>query len=91
MGRTNPTYRNRLEEFKNKFKPFRKGLRKENKQYLDSLWSKAYSFAGAASYMNSPRPGLPAIISILLGIQKDTIENQEKVQQLEKRIEELEQ
>jgi len=90
MGRTNATYRNHLDNFIQKFKPFRKGLRKENKQFLDKLWEKAHSHAQAAAYMNSANPGLPAIISIILGIQKETIENQEEIENLKQRVQKLE-
>jgi hypothetical protein len=90
MGRTNSTYRNHLDKFIDRFKPFRRGLRKENKEYLDSLWEKAHSYAQAGAYLNSSNPGLPALISMLVGVQKETQTNQEEIQKLKERIEELE-
>jgi hypothetical protein len=90
MGRTNSTYRNHLDNFIDRFKPFRRGLRKENKEYLDSLWEKAHSYAQAGAYLNSSNPGLPALISMLVGVQKETQTNQEEIQKLKERIEELE-
>lgn len=90
MGRTNSTYRNHLDSFISRFRPFRKGLREENKQYLDSLWEKAHSYAHAAGYMNSGNPGMPAIISMLLGLQEEVRENREELENLKQRIEELE-
>lgn len=90
MGRTNATYRNHLDNFIDKFKPFRRGLREENKKYLESLWEKAHSYAQAGSYMNAANPGLPAIISMLLGMQKETQENREEIENLKQRIQELE-
>lgn len=90
MGRTNSTYRNHLDNFIENFKPFKRGLREENKQYLNSLWEKAHSFSQAASYLNHSNPGLPAIISMILGIQKETRKNQEQIQELKQRVEELE-
>ncbi len=90
MGRTNATYRNHLDNFIDNFKPFKRGLRKENKQYLDSLWEKAHRYAQAAAYMNASNPGLPAIISMLLGVQKETQENSEEIENLKQRIQELE-
>ena len=84
MGRTNATYRNHLDRFIERFEPFRKGLRKENKQYVDMLWEKAHSYASAGAYMNPSNPGLPAMISIMLGLQKD-------IDQLENRLDSLEQ
>lgn len=90
MGRTNSTYRNHLDNFIDRFKPFRRGLRKENKEYLDGLWEKAHSYAQAGAYLNSSNPGLPALISMLVGVQKETQTNQEEIQKLKERIEELE-
>jgi archaellum component FlaC len=75
MGRTNATYRNHLDSFIDNFRPFRKG---------------AHSFAQAASYMNAVNPGLPAIISMLLGVQKETEENRDEIEKLKQRIQELE-
>ncbi len=83
MGRTNQTYRNRLETFKDRFKPFRKALRKSDKKYLDSLWEKAFYHASASSYMNPRDPGASAIISIQL-------EQEKEIQRLKKRLEEME-
>lgn len=83
MGRTNATYRNKLDEFMERFGPFRRALRKENKDHFDSLWEKAHGFASAGAYLNSTEPGTTAIFSMMLGLQKD-------IERLEKRIEELE-
>jgi hypothetical protein len=90
MGRTNATYRNHLDNFIERFQPFRKGLRKENKQYLDELWEKAHGYAAAAAYMNSPKPGVPAMVSIMVGLQKDVSQLSDKLENLEDRVEELE-
>lgn len=83
MGRTNATYRNHLDNFIDSFNPFKRALREENKEHLNQLWEKAHSYASAAAYMNSTDPGAPALISIMLGLQKD-LEN------LESRVEKLE-
>jgi hypothetical protein len=83
MGRTNATYRNHLERFTERFKPFRKGLREQNKEFLDRLWEKAHRYASAGAYMNPSNPGLPAMISIMMGLQKD-------IDQLENRLDSLE-
>lgn len=90
MGRTNSTYRNHLDSFINRFKPFRRGLRKENKKYLDSLWEKAHGFAQAGAYLNSSNPGLPVLISMMLGLQKETHKNRKEIENLKERLEEIE-
>ncbi len=83
MGRTNQTYRNRLETFIQQFKPFRKALRRKDKTYLDSLWEKAHYHSSASSYMNPRDPGATAIVSIQL-------EQEKEIQRLKKRIEDAE-
>ena len=87
MGRTNATYRNHLDSFIERFKPFRKGLRRENKQYLDRLWEKAHSFASAGAYMNPSNPGLPAMISMMVGLQKEIDEVENRIESLEEELE----
>lgn len=86
MGRTNATYRNHLDNFINGFKPFRKALRKENKEYLDMLWEKAHRYSSAAAYMNSSKPGLPAMMSIMLGLQRQVEEVKQRLEELEQEI-----
>ena len=83
MGRTNQTYRNRLEQLKKRFKPFRKALRSEDKKFLDSLWEKAFYHASASSYMNPRNPAETALISI-------QVEQEKEIQRLKKRVSEIE-
>jgi hypothetical protein len=88
MGRTNSTYRNHLDSFIEQFKPFRKGLREKNKEHLDSLWEKAHRFASAGAYMNPANPGLPAMISMMMGLQQDISELEERLEEVEESVEE---
>lgn len=87
MGRTNSTYRNHLDSFIDRFRSFRKGLRKENKEHLDRLWEKAHRHASAAAYMNPKDPTLPALISIMLGLQKELEENRREIEELKQELE----
>ena len=87
MGRTNATYRNHLDSFINRFSSFRKGLRKENKKHLDRLWEKAHEHASAAAYMNPTDPALPALISMMIGVQKEVRENRREIEELKERLE----
>ncbi|MFB6145501.1 MAG: hypothetical protein ABEJ99_03270 [Candidatus Nanohaloarchaea archaeon] len=80
MGRTNPTFRNYLEDFKGQWSEFRKALRKEDQEALDRIFVKADSHAHAASYMNSSNPVLPILFSILIEQEKEI---QELCQQVE--------
>jgi hypothetical protein len=83
MGRTNGTYRQHLDDFLNSLRPFRKALRAENRESFDNLEESAHSFAHAGSYLNYSNPRLPALLSMILG-------NRKKLNELEKRLEELE-
>lgn len=90
MGRTNSTYRNHLDHFINEFSPFKQALRKENKQYLNGLFEKASSFAHAGAYLNSTNPALPAMISMMLGLQKEIEHNRSEIQQIKEEMEKVE-
>ena len=83
MGRTNQTYRNRLENLKDQFKPFKKALRQEDKKFLDSLWEKAFYHASASSYMNPRNPAETALMSI-------QVEQEKEIQRLKRRVKEIE-
>jgi len=83
MGRTNATYRQHLDNFLDSLRPFRKALRTENRESFDELKESAHSFAHAGSYLNYSNPRMPAIISMILG-------NRKKLNELEKRVERLE-
>lgn len=89
MGRTNSTYRNHLDRFIDQFKPFRKGLRQENKEFLDGLWEKAHRFASAGAYMNPSNPGLPALISIMIGLQKEIETNKKEIQKIKRHMDDV--
>ncbi|MFB6209742.1 MAG: hypothetical protein ABEJ56_06440 [Candidatus Nanohaloarchaea archaeon] len=82
MGRTNRTYRQHLEQFFEQLRSFRKELRSDEEHFTD-LEEKAYSSAHAASQLNSTSPGMPAFLSILLGLQKQLNELEERVEELE--------
>lgn len=90
MGRTNSTYRNHLDKFMTKFKPFKRGLREENKEFLDNLWEKAHRYSSAASYMNHANPGLPIMVSMMLGMQKEIKSTQKQLERLENQVDKLE-
>lgn len=87
MGRTNSTYRNHLDNLIKQFKPFKKALRERNKQHLDQLWEKTHKYSSAGAYMNHSNPALPALISIMLGMQKEINKNREQLEQIKKSLE----
>lgn len=90
MGRTNATYRNHLDSLVSRFQKFRKGLRYEDQKHFDSVWEKAFEHAAAAAHMNSSSPGLPAIVSVMVGQQKEISALSEQVDELQEKVEEIE-
>jgi hypothetical protein len=66
-----------------RFERFRRGLRSDAQRAFDRVWEHAHRHASAASYMNTSKPGMAAVLSMMVGMQRE-------IQQLEQRIEELE-
>lgn len=62
-------------------------MRREKKDYLDSLWEKAHRYASAGAYMNPSNPGLPAMISIMIGLQEDISDLEERIERVEEMVE----
>ncbi|MFP4038761.1 MAG: hypothetical protein ACLFTA_03185 [Candidatus Nanohaloarchaea archaeon] len=87
MGRTNQTYRNRLEKLKESFKPFRQALRREDRKHLDALWEKAFYHASASSYMNPRNPAETALISIQVEQEKEIHRLKQRMGKLEEQME----
>lgn len=83
MGRTNGTYRQHLEKFFKRLKSFKEELRSGNRKHFNDLEEKAYSNAHAASRLNHSSPGMPAFLSMILGLQKQINEIEGRIEKLE--------
>ncbi len=83
MGRTNPTYRNSLENIRKQWSGFRRGLRQENRKYFDEFFEDASKHASAASYMNPKNPAITVFLSSI-------VQQRKKIDELEQRIREME-
>lgn len=70
MGRTNPTYRDRLDRLEREWAEYRRGLRAADKRYFDQLFEHGREYAHAAGYLNHPTPELPLLVSILLAHER---------------------
>ncbi len=70
MGRTNPTFRNRIQSIEQEWKPFRRGLRKHEQAYFDLCFSHAYARADAAGYQNPIDPWPALLLSIVIEQQR---------------------
>lgn len=86
MGKTNPTYRQLLDEWIDDWKHFRRGLRNHWPDAFDELMDGAKQHADAATYSNPAGPAeieAHAFMSICL-------EQQLRIRELEERVDELE-
>lgn len=70
MGRTNPTYRDRLEGLEREWADYRRGLRAGEQAHFDRLFEHGRTYAHAAGYCNHPTPELPLLLSILLAHER---------------------
>jgi hypothetical protein len=71
MGRTNPTFRDELEQLRREWRPYRRALRRENQAAFDALLEHAQAHADAASYANPTDPVVLALLSMLLAQEKE--------------------
>lgn len=83
MGRTNPTYRDRLRQIESEYEPFRKALRKQYVDHFDQLFDHGRQFADAGGYQNAMDTMEPFLLSIVLAQEK-------RISELEAGVEELE-
>lgn len=66
MGRTNPTYRDYLRTFEERWAAYRRALRRHHQPHFDRLLERARCHADAASYVNSTDPETAILLSICL-------------------------
>lgn len=70
MGRTNPTYRDRLDALEGEWAAYRRGLRSAEQAHFDCLFAHGREYAHAAGYLNHPTPEFPLLVSILLAHER---------------------
>ncbi|WP_276260610.1 hypothetical protein [Haloglomus litoreum] len=83
MGRTNPTYRDRLRGLEERWQPYRRGLRRREQGHYDQLWADARQHADAAGYLNHDEPLFPVFLSMLLAQQARIATLEEQLTALE--------
>lgn len=82
MGRTNPTYRDRLNELEREFDAYRRALRASEQSHFDQLFEHGRTYAHAAGYLNHPNPEIPYLVSVLLAHERRIAELSEQVAEL---------
>jgi hypothetical protein len=70
MGRTNPTYRDVLRGFEDRWQPYRRALRHEDQARFDQLLGHARTHADAAGNLNHQSPVVPVLLSIALAQER---------------------
>lgn len=83
MGRTNPTFRDRLRQFEENRAKLRRSLRQQYQRDFDTIIEHARQFADAAGYQNPREPEREILFSIILGQQTEIRELKQRVAELE--------
>lgn len=90
MGRTNPTFRDTLRRFRERWQPYRRALRNQFQGHFDSLIEQGERFADAAGYQNPADSTNAVFLSMLLGHEVDIRGLEDRVDELESQIDEEE-
>ena len=85
MGRTVLPFSRVLEQEVQEWKKFRRGLRKEDQQFLDRLFEEARLHVQAGVYASRPWPFETILVSILIEHEKVLVELRSKLKALEER------
>ena len=90
MGRTNPTFRDNLRRFRERWQPYKRALRQQYQERFDRLLEQGERFADAAGFQNPADADKAILVSMLLGHEVDLSELDDRVDDLERRLDELE-
>jgi hypothetical protein len=85
MGRTVLPFSRVLEQEVQEWRKFRRGLRKEDQEFLDRLFGEARLHVQAGVYASRPWPFETILVSILLEHEKALAELRSKIKALEER------
>lgn len=86
MGRTNPTYRDRIAAIEREWQAYRRGLRAADQERFDALFTHGRDYAHAAGHLNHTTPELPLLVSMLLAHERRLDELDERLDALEQRL-----
>jgi len=88
VGRTVPSYRRALEDEISSWKGFRKALRGRDVEAFDEVMKTARLYASAGGMATRPIVADALFMSVLVGLQRQIMELREKIDRLEKRLQE---
>jgi len=85
MGRTNPTYRDRLARLEERWADYRRALRRPDGEHFDRLWTHAADHADAAGHQHDERALDLALVSVLLAHERRLAALDERIAALDER------
>ncbi len=88
MGRTVLPFSQVIEQEVQEWRKFRRGLRKEDQQFLDRLFEEARLHVQAGVYASRPWPFETMLISMLLEHEKALVELKARLRAIEERKQE---
>lgn len=74
MGRSNPTYRNLLDDYEDRMQAFHRAMRHQHRPAFDRVFEHAHLRSAPAGMVNDPDIEMLALFSMLVGIQQDVLE-----------------
>lgn len=83
MGKTQPTYRDKLRRLEADWEPFERALRAQYQADWKQLWNHARNYADAAGIQNEVTTIEPFLVTVCLGQQKQIRELEQRVAELE--------
>ena len=86
MGRTLATFTQLVQQEIDSWSRYRRALRREDQQALDLLWAAARYHASAGAYLTRETPFEVMLLSMLIEQQKQVVMLQQKVMNLETRM-----
>lgn len=89
MGRTNPTYRDRLAAIEREWQAYRRGLRVADQQRFDALFDYGREYAHAAGHLNHTTPERSLLVSMLLAHERRLEEFDRRLDDLDRRLDDL--
>lgn len=82
MGKTNPTYRDRVTALEDNLDPFKRALRRQHKPAFSDLMCYAKDFADAGGHLNPTDVRSTVLLSICLAQQVEIRELKQTVEEL---------
>lgn len=87
MGRTNATFRDLLRRTEREWQPFRRALRRRDREHFDSLLEHARNHADAAGNLNPTDPVPAILLSAILAQERERAALEQDVGALAEQIE----